>query len=194
MIAEKGFCCFSRTASHVSGNESEKTIIMKRIRQYIGILTALAVYYLIHEGAHLMYALTHGVFKQVNFMALGVQIDVFRDRMTDTQLGWFCLAGPIATFAVAWIMVLLSNWIRPAKNAVAKIGLACCWYTSIILLFLDPLYLSVIYRFVGGGDMNGIKLLIPEVAAAIVFGLLFILHAVVLWKILLPRYKKAFEE
>jgi len=61
------------------------------------------------------------------------------------------------------------------------------------MLLLDPLYLSVIYRFVGGGDMNGISLLIPEVVASTLFGLLFILHLVVLWKVLLPEYKKGFE-
>ncbi len=30
----------------------------KRARQYIGILAAVAAYYVIHEGAHLIYALT----------------------------------------------------------------------------------------------------------------------------------------
>lgn len=29
----------------------------KRTRQYIGILAALAAYYLVHEGAHLLYTL-----------------------------------------------------------------------------------------------------------------------------------------
>ena len=55
----------------------------KRTRQYIGILAALAAYYLVHEGAHLLYALITGVFRQINFMGLGVQIDVYADRMTD---------------------------------------------------------------------------------------------------------------
>lgn len=170
---------------------------MKRIRQYIGILVALVSYYIIHEGAHLIYALLNGVFKQVNFMTMGLQIDVFRDRMTDTQLGWFCLAGPIATLVVAWLMVLkskrLCSNLGKEANHYSPILLACCWYVSIILLLLDPLYLSVIYRFVGGGDMNGIRLLIPETIACITFGILFVLHFVVLWKVLLPRYKKWFE-
>ena len=80
---------------------------------------------------------------------------------------------------------------RPKQRL--QVVLACCWYTSIVLLLLDPLYLSVIYRFVGGGDMNGIKLLIPEMAAASVFGIIFVLHLVVLWKVLLPRYQWAFD-
>lgn len=58
----------------------------KRTRQYIGILAALAAYYLVHEGAHLLYALLTGVFRQINFMGLGVQIDVCAERMTDTRL------------------------------------------------------------------------------------------------------------
>lgn len=40
----------------------------KRMRQYIGILAALVAYYLVHEGAHLLYALFTGVFKQINFI------------------------------------------------------------------------------------------------------------------------------
>lgn len=72
----------------------------KRIRQYIGILAAVAVYYIVHEGAHLLTALYYGTFKKINFMGLGMQIDVFAERMTDTQLGIFCLAGPVATLLV----------------------------------------------------------------------------------------------
>lgn len=64
----------------------------KRIRQYIGILAALAAYYIVHEGAHLLCALLTGAFKQINFMGLGVQVDVYAERMTGTQLGVLCSA------------------------------------------------------------------------------------------------------
>lgn len=74
----------------------------KRTRQYIAILAALAAYYLVHEGAHLLYVLLTGVLKQINFMGLGVQIDVCAERMTDTQLGIFCLVGALATFCVGY--------------------------------------------------------------------------------------------
>ena len=63
----------------------------KRTRQYIGILAALAAYYLVHEGAHLLYALLTGVFKQINFMGLGVQIDVYAEHMTICSLESFAL-------------------------------------------------------------------------------------------------------
>jgi len=162
---------------------------MKRIRQYVGILTALVVYYIIHEGAHLLFALANGVFKQINFMALGVQIDVFRDCMTDTQLGLFCLAGAVATFLTGWILVLLCRKICAMESKVLK---AVFWYVTIALLVLDPLYLSVLCGFFGGGDMNGIRLLMPEVVARILFAIIGVIHVVVIWKYLLPKYKESF--
>jgi len=57
----------------------------KRIRQYIGIFAAVIAYYIIHEGAHLITALYYGVFKEINFMGLGMQIDVYTDRMADAN-------------------------------------------------------------------------------------------------------------
>ena len=162
---------------------------MKRIRQCIGILAALVVYYVIHEGAHLVVAMIQGVFKEVKFMGLGIQIDVFRDCMTDTQLGLFCLAGAVATFLTGWILVLLCRKICAMESKVLK---AAFWYVTIALLVLDPLYLSVLCGFFGGGDMNGIRLLMPEVVARILFAIIGVIHVVVIWKYLLPKYKESF--
>lgn len=161
----------------------------KKYRQYIGILAALGSYYFIHEGAHWLYAITHGVFKTIHLMAMGVQIDVHRELMTDAQLGIFCLVGPLATFLAGMIMVMLGNKICALRSSVIK---SCCWYISIIFLILDPLYLSILYRFVGGGDMNGIKLILPEMGVATVGIILLAVNLFLLYKVLLPKYKKAF--
>ena len=83
----------------------------KRIRQYIGILAAVVAYYIVHEGAHLITALYYGAFKGINFMGLGMQIDVYTDRMTDSQLGVFCLVGAVATVLFGWLLVLLCKRI-----------------------------------------------------------------------------------
>ena len=45
----------------------------KKIRQYIGLAMAVLMYYLIHEGAHLVVALAQGVFKRINFMGMPPQ-------------------------------------------------------------------------------------------------------------------------
>ena len=163
----------------------------RRIRQYTGIFTAVIAYYIIHEGAHLLTALYYGVFKGINFMGLGMQINVYADRMTDTQLGIFCLAGAVSTLFFGWLLVLLCKRICAVKSKVVK---TIMWYISLSILIIDPLYLGILCGFFGGGDMNGIKLLLPEIAVRIVFAIIGIIHGIVIWKYLLPEYTKAFQE
>lgn len=163
----------------------------KRIRQYIGIIAAVLAYYLIHEGAHLITALCMGVFKEVKFLGLGMQVDVAAAQMTDLQMGIFCLAGAVCTLIAAVLLTLLAPHICRIENKIVK---AAFYYVTITMLLLDPLYLSVLCGFFGGGDMNGIRLLLPEAIAKIVFGILFIIGLVVFIKRILPLYKAAFSE
>lgn len=162
---------------------------MKRTRQYISILAALAAYYLVHEGAHLLYALLTGVFKQINFMGLGVQIDVYAEHMTDVQLGIFCLAGVLATCCAGYLLAALAKDICRARSKLLR---AILYYITIEFLLLDPLYLSILCVFFGGGDMNGIVLLCPEWVARCLFGVLFLVNGLVFWKRVLPVYRQAF--
>ncbi len=161
----------------------------KRVRQYISMLAAVAAYYLVHEGAHLLYALSTGVFKQINFMGVGMQIDVYAERMTDTQLGSFCLVGAIATFCTGYLLTALVKKICQSERKQFR---AVMYYITIAFLLLDPLYLSVLCGFFGGGDMNGIAMLIPEYAVRGVFGMILILNGFVFWKYVLPTYQKSF--
>ena len=92
----------------------------KRARQYIGILAAVIAYYLVHEGAHLLYALFTGAFRQIKFMGLGVQVDVFRERMTDTQLGVFCLVGALATLCAGYLLTALAAAICRAGSKLLR--------------------------------------------------------------------------
>ena len=163
----------------------------KRTRQYIAILAALAAYYLVHEGAHLLYALLTGVFKQINFMGLGVQVDVCAERMTDTQLGIFCLAGALATFCVGYLLAALAKNICRAHSKLLR---AMLYYITIAFLLLDPLYLSILCGFFGGGDMNGSVLLCPEWAARCLFGALLLVNGLVFWKRVLPTYRQSFSQ
>lgn len=162
----------------------------KRFRHYLALLITILIYYIIHEGAHLLIALHYGVFKQINFMGLGVQVDVYAERMTEVQLGVLCLAGAVATLVFGWLLLLLCRKICAIKSKMFK---TIMWYTSLAFLLLDPLYLSVLYSFFGGGDMNGIRLLFPENAVRIVFVAVGVIHGIVIWKYLLPEYTKAFQ-
>ena len=126
-------------------NERKRVKTMsKRARQYIGILAAVIAYYLVHEGAHLLYALFTGVFRQIKFMGLGVQVDVFREHMTDTQLGIFCLVGALATFCIAYLLTAIAKKIGTAES---KLFRAVLYYITIALLLIDPLYLGMIEDF-----------------------------------------------
>ena len=163
----------------------------KRARQYIGILAAVIAYYLVHEGAHLLYALFTGVFRQIKFMGLGVQVDVFRERMTDTQLGIFCFVGAVATFCIAYLLTALAKKIGTVES---KLFRAVMYYVTIAFLLLDLLYLSLLCGLFGGGDMNGIALLLPEWAARTGFGVLLVANGLVFWKRILPVYSRSFSE
>ena len=163
----------------------------KRIRQYIGLFSAVLTYYIIHEGAHLIYALSVGAFRQINFMGLGVQIGIYEEQMSDFRLGIFCLFGAVATTVTAYVLTLTASQICKAGFKVFK---ACLYYITIAMLLIDPLYLSVLCGFFGGGDMNGIALLFPEWAVRIFFGAMLSIHCLLFWRMVLPKYKRAFEE
>ena len=161
----------------------------KRVRQYTGLLAAIIAYYFVHEGAHLLYALSTGTFKQINFMGLGVQIDIFAQQMSPDQMGIFCILGSVATTVFAYVLIALIGKIAKVSSKVFK---ACAYYVTLALLFVDPLYLSLLCGFFGGGDMNGISLLFPELIARIAYGILLVVNTIVFIKVVLPKYKAAF--
>ena len=162
---------------------------MKRVRQYIGILAAAAAYYSVHEGAHLLCAVLLGAFKQIRFMGIGMQIDVYAERMTDGQMALFCVAGASATLFAGIMLAALAGKISRIKSKLLR---AVMYYITIAFLLLDPLYLSILCGFFGGGDMNGISLLFPEWAVRIAFAGLLIINGWLCWKRVLPVYKESF--
>ena len=143
------------------------------------------MYYIIHEGAHLIYALSVGAFRQINFMGLGVQIGIYEEQMSNLQLGIFCLSGAAATMVTAYVLTLTASQICKADSKIFK---ACLYYITIAMLLIDPLYLSILCVFFGGGDMNGIALLFPEWAARIFFGVMLVIHCLLFWRIVLAEH------
>ena len=166
----------------------KEAIHMRQIRQYIGILAAAAAYYLVHEGAHLLCAVLLGTFKQIRFMGIGIQIDVYAEQMTNGQMALFCIAGASATLSAGIALSALAGIICRAKSKLLR---AVMYYITISLLLLDPLYLSILCGFFGGGDMNGISLLCPEWIARSAFAVLLIINGWIFWKQVLPadRYR-----
>ena len=151
---------------------------MKRARQYLAAFIAIVTYYLVHEGSHLFYALWHGALKQINLMPLGVQVDIYRDRLSDIQFAHFCMSGAIATIFAAWVLTIhstvLTKWFGIKLGNFSPFLLTCSLYTTIAMLLCDPLYLSVLQFFMGDGDMYGIQMMLPRYIVIVGFALLFI--------------------
>ena len=162
----------------------------KRTRQSLGILAAIAAYYLVHEGAHFLCALLMGTFKSIRFMGIGMQVVVDSEQMSASQLGIFCLAGSASTLLVGYILCALTTKTCTCSSKVVR---AIFYYITIAFLVLDPLYLSVLCGFLGGGDMNCIRLLFPEWMARAGFGAILLANGIVFWKKVLPVYKKSFD-
>ena len=101
----------------------------------------------------------------------------------------FCIAGATATLFVGIVLAALAGKISRKKS---KLFRAVMYYITIALLLLDPLYLSILCSFFGGGDMNGISLLCPVWIARSVFAGLLIVNAWIFWKWVLPVYRESF--
>ncbi len=130
-----------------------------------------------------------GTFKEIRFMGIGMQIDVYAERMSDGQMALFCIAGAAATLLAGYALAILSGKICCAKSRLLR---AVMYYITIAFLLLDPLYLSILCGFFGGGDMNGISFLCPEWIARSIFAGLLIVNGWIFWKRIFPVYKESF--
>ena len=91
----------------------------KRARQYIGILAAGVVYYLVHEGAHLLYALFAGVFKQINFLVILKVFIGFRTTLASfTVLHLFSAAFANCFFGSVFIRISVYATVIAIRTAI----------------------------------------------------------------------------
>lgn len=129
--------------------------MVRNTRKWFALLWTILLYYIIHEGAHIVAALLMGTFQRIRIVGfgLGVQVVANTTVMTNVQLFVFCIVGAIATLFVGYVLVLKRQSILKNKNKVVR---AIGYYATLVFLMLDPIYLSVLHNFMGGGDMNGI--------------------------------------
>ena len=166
--------------------------IKNNLRKWFALICAILLYYIIHESSHMIIALFYGVFEEVKILGLGVQVVANIEVLTNFQIGIFCIVGSISTLLVGYLLVLFNKRIIKSKNKVFK---AICYYTTLAFLLIDPLYLTIIYKFVSGGDMNGILLFgIPEIIAQFIFGIIAVINILLIIKKIYPAYKKSLNE
>ena len=164
--------------------------IKRSLRKWVAVFIVFASYLIVHEGTHWIYTMHLGVFKQFFFNYVGVGLDIDLERMTDTQWGICALLGSLSTVVVAYILLAFINKIVVLKSVFLR---AIGYYITIGFLFADPIYMSILYPYVGGGDMNGIRLLIPEMVARVIFGIILAVNLIIIWKIVYPKYTKAYQ-
>lgn len=163
----------------------------RNLRKWLGLFCAVILYYVVHEGAHLIFALFFGVFKEVRILGLGVQIAITsREAMTNLQFAIFNVAGAVMSLTVAYLLVFLIKPICSQKSSVVK---AIAYYATVLLLLNDPVYLGVLCGFFGGGDMNGIVYFgISEWVARLIFGIIGVANLILIYKVVYPKYRQSF--
>ena len=162
------------------------------LRKNFGLICSIFLYYIVHEGSHVLIALLFGALKGIKITGFGIQVIADIDNLTDFKLGIFCIVGSISTLIVGYTLVLLIKKIVIIKNKIIK---SVCYYTTLVFLLLDPLYLTIIYKFVGGGDMNGIKLFgLKEIIIQFIYGFIIVINIYIIIKKVYPQYKENFNE
>ena len=165
--------------------------VYKNLRKWISLFIAIGLYYVVHEGSHAIVAIMYGVFNRIQILGLGVQVVVITELLTNYQLAFFCVIGSVSTLIVGYILVFFTKRIA---NSNSKYYKAILFYSTFCLLLIDPLYLSIVYRFVGGGDMNGILLYgISEFMVQLVAIIILVTNVCIFLKSVYPLYKISFE-
>lgn len=163
--------------------------MISNVRKWISLFIGIIFYYIIHEGSHVIVSLCLGAFEKIKFLGIGMQV-VINDGLSDIGKFIFCISGCVSTLIFGYLLVLLSRKIVSVNNKFIK---SICYYSTVIFLFLDPLYLSILYRFFGGGDMNGIILLgFNEIFVEIFFVFIFIVNLFIFINKVYPLYKESF--
>lgn len=164
----------------------------QNLRKWLSLIISIVIYYIFHEGAHLALALAYGTFERIRIAKWGLGIQIVADTaaMTNAQIFVFCIAGVVATLIVSYILVWKVKAIGRIGNKLLK---AVFYYTTLVFLLLDPIYLSIIHNFVGGGDMNGIAAMgLSTATASFIFAVITIINLMIFVKTVYPKYKMSF--
>jgi len=167
-------------------------LTMKSItKRWLGCISGGIIYLVIHEGTHLVQAVIANNFEYIRIVGIfGIEI-MMKEVPSGIQLALFSGLSGIVTVTVGYVLYFLMPKILEIKKDFIKIIL---YYSTLVLLILDPIYLSVLHYFVGGGDMNGITkgLGISSLPISIIYGLIAIVNIYLIVKRVYPGYKRNF--
>jgi hypothetical protein len=166
--------------------------MLKSVKQWSGILAALISYYIVHEGTHLLLALYYGVFERIRVVGIwGIQIVMKDGGLDGFPLALFSGLSSVVTICIGYLLAL-SPYIYKIKNRALLIAF---YYITLCFMVLDPIYISFLSLFVGGGgDLNGIMtgLNISDLPFRILFGGIAMINIVIFVKKVSKQYKSIF--
>lgn len=165
----------------------------KSVKQWLGVFLAIVSYYIVHEGTHLLLALLLEVFKKIRFVGfLGIQIVTTEGSLSGVNLALFSALSSIVTILIVYILAFHPS-IYKIKNKHILIGI---YYITLCFLLLDPLYMSILSKFIGGGDLNGITtgLGASDMPIRIIFVIILIVNMLLFKNRVCPKYNRIFKE
>lgn len=167
--------------------------ILKSIKQWTGVFIAIICYYIIHEGTHLLLALLFGVFERIRFVGIwGIQI-VTDNGLDGIRLALFSVLSSVVTISVGYILAFLPHIYKLKSRAL----LIAFYYITLCFMLLDPIYISVLSLFIGGGgDLNGITtgFQTSDIPFRIIFGSIAILNIFLFINKVSKQYKSIFSK
>jgi hypothetical protein len=155
----------------------------------LAFLAAAVVWGVIHEGIHILVAMFYGEFARVAVVDFLPQV-VYETPVDarGSELKWTLIAGlpSIVTVLLGYGMLAARNRIQ---SAFSGLKVAVLYWTTVVLLLLDPANLAL-GPFIFGGDAIGVAwgLDVPVIVVQGVAGLVLLVNREVIVRMLFPLY------
>lgn len=162
----------------------------QNLGKWAALIWALLLYFIIHEGIKMLYALCVGASVHVSFVSLQYEAMVDITTMTTFQQCVFWLIGSVCTTVAGYIMFFLTDKILQLHKQWTHVF---DYYLTIVLLVVDPVYLGIVSLMMEGGDMDGIRTVMNEQVVRLVAELVSIANVFIIIKYFLPKHRVAWK-
>lgn len=124
------------------------------LRRYVGLLIALLLFVVVHEGLHALVASAFDELKTLHIRPFGMEV-VFRTPVEDRAgPGWAYISGlsNAATLAIGYCFFAARKRLSACANHPIR---GTAYWVTVLFLLADAFNLSL-GPFIYGGDINGI--------------------------------------
>jgi hypothetical protein len=157
------------------------------IRKYLYFILAGITYLIVHEGVHLIQALISGIYKGINVLPSGIEVEIVQPlTISGIELAAFSGLSSVVTVLIGYVLFVFSPKILKLNKQAVKNYI---YYVTFVFLLLDPVYISLLSFFVGG-DINGIALglNIPYMTVRGIYLIIAVFNTYLVYKKLYPAF------